>query len=277
MVRQDVLSWPRTLALGLLLAACQRTPVPVDVGVGLRANNSALERQIGVEGAVVPWLDVCANDSLITKAAGAFACVDADRALVSPAPRADLVELSVRVDRLAARGVPPDPCAPLPDDLAPPDYEFDSVACTLTVLSGHESFWWVLGTPLKPRPGQVGSLRLTCPLLPICNGSDRVWSQLSIHVLDPDGSALGRDIAATVYHGGRAICADRAGNCTLHSSSTPEIVEKTLRLDLGRHRPNFSNMPGQLPLGSNAYWLEIILTDNVAGGGELQFHAARID
>lgn len=249
----------------------------MDVGAGLRGANSALERQIAVEETVVPWLDSCSNDSLITKKGGAFRCVGADRSLLSPAPRTDVAELSARIERLAARGVAPDPCAPLPDDLAPPDYEFDSIACTVTVLSGAEGFWWVLGTPLKPRPGQIGSLRLMCPLLPVCNGSDRVWGTLSIHVLDPDGTNMGKDIAATIFHGGAPICSSRASSCTLHSSSTGVVGEQTLQLDLGRHRPSFYANPSALPLGSNAYWLEIVLTDTVGGPQELQFHAARID
>lgn len=265
------------LGLGLALAACQGAPEPVAVGAGLRGKNSTLERQIGVEETTVPWLDVCEDDSLITKKAGAFRCVGAERSILSPTARTDVAELSARIERLAARGVAPDPCAPLADDLAPPDYEFDSIACTLTVLSGSEGFWWVLGTPLKPRPGQTGSLRLICPLLPICNGSDRVWGTLSIHVRDPDGASMGKDISATVFHGGVPVCSRAAPSCTLRSSSTPEVGEKTLQLDLGRHRPSFYTNPAELPLGSNAYWLEIILTDTVGGPQELQFHAARID
>lgn len=263
----------------LALSACRPQLEEIRAGLGLSQGQSASEHQLSVQRPAVPWVDPCLPESVLVHTAEGTRCIEADTAVVSPGPlRPDVQAMSDAVDGLLARAaVAPGPCDPLPLSVRPHNYSFDATSCAPTVLSGADPVWWVLGAPLKILPNHIGQLRLVCPMLPTCDGSDHTWSTLSLDTLDADGEHRDLDISATVYHGDRQPICAHPPSCTLHSSDSGSNHETTQTLELGDVVPSFYQGPGADPLGSNAYWLEIVVTASRSGVGEIQFHGARID
>lgn len=267
-MERELIELQRFLWCAALLAfvSCKgdRQP-PLVAGAGLLPASS--ERAgFSVDPERVPLIEpgACAAGELVYRVeSGRWSCVAPDALLSDlpperrPAAAMAVEALAARLDVLEARLLGLDRCAPLPDGSRPPNFVIAPADCLVTEdRTSRPNIWRVdEGWVTVHQAGQVNAY---CPLLPRCDGSDRVWDRLEVFARDPDGAGTAEEVRATIFRDWQIEVPDcPPGPCAVSSA---EPGASTLVLELGGYRPD-----PDLGLNRATHWLLIELTS--AGGG----------
>lgn len=264
-------------------AACGAPEPGLTAGRGIRVEERRFEVDVRVDPGQVPVAD-CAPGALLRREGDTFACVspaDAVRA-VPPDPRLAppdaLAPVERRLEAVEARASAPRTCRPAPAGARVRNHELGPASCRvwLDADAPDRHNWWVLGPVLKLRPSSTGRFHATCPIVPrVCDGSDGVWSTLTLFYLDPDGRGLAHEVSAILYRGDEPIGPCTRGDpsgCVLSSNQSDARGEAQVSLDLGDHEPDLGP-PGSIP-ASYRLELTVFAADT---RGETQLLGAEID
>lgn len=280
MVRWAPLRARLAAASAVLLFACESRRPPVAAGEGIAVSASGASQVIAVDPAKVPVLSDCASGELVWRARdGVWGCVSAETLLQALPPDRqaarleDVAALHARLDAVETSLAALDGCGELPEEVRPPNYQLPASACLISDWRESPPDLWTLDRGwVAFRPGRSGRVMVYCPLLPRCDGSDRLWERLTIVVRDPDGPGTAEQVTATVFRGwnepvGSCTAAEPRG-CQLRSGA--ETGTSTLTLELGRYDPGFRDRAAS----RLQHWLELQLDSQ---GGGVMFGYAQID